>query len=90
MFTDHRPARGGSRNVSDFSRDGSYFRLKVDIPYLNGNLNIEDFIDWLTDIDKFFDYMEIPEEKRVRLVACRLKRVLLPGGRDYKLEGTMK
>ena len=36
-------------------------------------MNIEDFIDLLVDIDKFFNDMEVPEEKRVRLVACRLK-----------------
>ena len=54
MFADHRPATGGGRNASDSDRDGGDFRLKVDILYFNGNLNIEDFIDLLVDIDKFF------------------------------------
>ena len=73
VFADHRPTRGGGRNVYEFDRDGGDFRWKVDIPYFNGNLKIEDFIDWLADINKFFDYMEVPEEKRVRLVMCTLK-----------------
>ena len=73
MFADHRPTRGGSRNIRNFDRDASDFKLKVDILYFNDNLNIEDLIDWHADIDKYFNYMEIPEEKRVRLVACRLK-----------------
>ena len=47
--------------------------MKVDIPSFNGNLNIEDFIDWIAEVDKFFYYMVIPEDRRVRLVACRLK-----------------
>ena len=36
-------------------------------------MNIDDFIDWLADIDKFFDSIRAPKEKSVRLVACRLK-----------------
>ena len=73
VFADHKPTRGSGRQVLDFDRDGGDFRLKVDIPYFSGNLNIEDFINWIVDIDKFFDFMEVPEEKRVRLVACRRK-----------------
>ena len=73
LFGNHQPARGGGRYVRDYERDRGNFRFKVDIPYFHGNLNMEDFIEWLAEVDKFFDYMEVPEEKRVRLVACRLK-----------------
>ena len=44
VFANHRPTRGGDRNVRNFDRDGGDFRLMVDIPFFNGNLNIEDFI----------------------------------------------
>ena len=63
MFATHSLARGGCRKAHDFDRDGGDFRLKVDMLYFNGNLNIEDFIGWLTYIKKFFDYMEVSEEK---------------------------
>ena len=36
-------------------------------------MNIEDFLDWIADVDKFFNYIEVLEEKRIRLVVCRLK-----------------
>ena len=65
MFSDHRPVRGGGMNVHEFDREGGDLRLKVDISYFYNNLNIEDFIDWIADIDKFFDYMRVP--------ACRLR-----------------
>ena len=53
--------------------DGGNFRLKVNIPKFYGNYNIEEFLDWLDEVERFFNYMKIPEEQRVRLVACRLR-----------------
>ena len=45
----------------------------VDIPFFSGNLNIEGFMDWVADIDRFFYYIDVTEEKLVKLVACKLK-----------------
>ena len=74
MYADHKPTRSGGRRDHGYERDSNNFKLKVDILFFSScNLNIEDFIDWITDIDKFFDYMEVPEENRVKLVARRLK-----------------
>ena len=73
LYADQRLARGGGRREYGYERDSGDFKFKVDIPVFSGNLNIEDFIDWIAKIDKFFDYMEIPKEKKVKLVACRLK-----------------
>ncbi|KAK2661600.1 hypothetical protein Ddye_000174 [Dipteronia dyeriana] len=35
--------------------------------------NIEEFLDWLDEIESVFDYMEIPEDKKVKLIACGLR-----------------
>ncbi|KAI5664424.1 hypothetical protein M9H77_23747 [Catharanthus roseus] len=37
------------------------------------NSGIEDFVDWIAEIDHFFEYMDIPQEKKMKPVACRLK-----------------
>ena len=54
LYADHRPARGGGRCVHGYERDSGDFKLKVDIPFVSGNLNIGDFIDWVVKIDTFF------------------------------------
>jgi len=60
----------GQRNVG--GREPQTFRMKMDLPSFNGQLQIEGFLDWLTVVERFFDYMEIPEDKKVKLVAYRL------------------
>ena len=45
----------------------------MDFPTFDGSLHIEDFLDWIRTIQQFFDYMEIPEEKQVKIVADKLR-----------------
>ena len=73
-----------------YERNSGDFKLKVDIPFFSSNLNIEDFIDWIVEIDKLFDYMKVPEEKRVKLMACRLKGGASAGENLVSDEATVK
>lgn len=47
--------------------------MRVDLPTFNGQLHIKDFLDWTVEVERFFEYMDIPGECQVQLVACRLK-----------------
>jgi len=45
--------------------------MKMDLPSFNGQLQIEEFLDWLVLVERFFNYMDIPKDKKVKLVAYR-------------------
>lgn len=49
------------------------YRMKIEIPSFDGLFVIEDFLDWLAEVEKFFDYWETEEHMKVKLVAYRLK-----------------
>ena len=64
--------RGGRQWQPNYRGDDEY-KLKVDISNFSGDLNIVGFLDWLIEVDMFFDYTELPDDKKVKFVAYRLK-----------------
>ena len=45
---------------------------KVEIQKFEGQLDPEEFLDGLHTVVRVFEYQDIPEEKKVKLVALRL------------------
>ena len=48
-------------------------KTKMDIPVYEGNLNVEELLDWIRALDTYFDYEDIEEDKKVRHVVTKLK-----------------
>ena len=58
-----RMVRGEPRiqaNTNDF---------RVEVPEFQGKLDPEEFIDWLHTVQRVFEYKDIPDDKKVKLVA---------------------
>ena len=68
------PARDNGRDYQE-QRD---YRMKVELPSFNGNVSIEEYLDWVSKVEKFFDYIGRADDKLVCLVAYREEH--LPGG----------
>jgi hypothetical protein len=48
-------------------------REKTDIPMYEGNLDVEELLDWIIFMDKYFEYEDVDEEKKVRHAITELK-----------------
>ncbi|GJX80370.1 putative reverse transcriptase domain-containing protein [Tanacetum coccineum] len=49
-------------------------KMRVNIPKFDGDtLNPEGFIDWLVVVEEVFEFKEVPENKRVSLIATKLR-----------------
>jgi hypothetical protein len=48
-------------------------REKMEIPMYEGNLDVEELLDWIRALEKYFDYEDIEDEKKVKHVVTRLK-----------------
>ena len=52
---------------------GSISRPKPSFSTYDGNLSIEGLIDWIGELDRYFDYEDVEEDKKVKLAITRLK-----------------
>ena len=55
-------------------RGGNNLDFKVDIPEFEGHLDPDLFLDWLRTVERVFDFKDVPDEKKVKLVALKLRK----------------
>ena len=48
-------------------------RPKFDVPTYSGNLNPEELIDWINELEEYFEYEEIEDPDRVKFAKAKLK-----------------
>ncbi|GJW10481.1 hypothetical protein Tco_1576308 [Tanacetum coccineum] len=71
-YEDERDVKGmrfGHRGAANFD----YRQRAKDVLTFHGSMNVEDFLDWMSELDTFFKFYEIPMDNRVDLVVYKLK-----------------
>ncbi|GJU40919.1 reverse transcriptase domain-containing protein [Tanacetum coccineum] len=48
--------------------------LKIEIPEFTGKVHLNDFIDWLSTVERVVDVRDIPDKLKVKLVAIKLRQ----------------
>ena len=48
-------------------------KQKAEIPIYEGSLNVEELVDWISSLEKYFDYEEVDDKKKVKILVTRLK-----------------
>ena len=51
--------------------------FKVEIPEFEGEQDPDDFLEWLQTVERIFKFNEIPENKKIKLVAHKLRKYAL-------------
>jgi hypothetical protein len=46
---------------------------KIHIPMYEGTLDVEELLDWIQEMDKYFDYEDVDEENKLKHIATKLK-----------------
>jgi len=47
--------------------------MKTEILEFNGGMQAEEFLDWLANVEEIFDFKDVSEDRKVKLVATRLR-----------------
>ena len=50
------------------------YDIKADIPKFEPKMQPDDFINWLTTIERIFDFKDVPENRKVKIVAIKLRK----------------
>ncbi|EEF36882.1 conserved hypothetical protein [Ricinus communis] len=64
--------------------------MRTEIPEFHGSLQAEEFLDWLPTVEEILDFKGVREDKRVPLIATRLRGRAIAWWQQSKLSGWEK
>ena len=60
-------------SVNHSNDDGLKCHMINDFPEFSGQLHIKEFLDWLIEVESFFEDQNLSKRKQVKFVSCKLK-----------------
>ncbi|VFQ82894.1 unnamed protein product [Cuscuta campestris] len=70
--SDHEDDASTSSTNKAKTNDGSDF--KVDVPTFEGKNEPDEFLEWLETVERVFDFKEVSDEKKVKIVALKFRK----------------
>ncbi|VFQ89808.1 unnamed protein product [Cuscuta campestris] len=70
--SDHEDDASTSSTNKAKTNDGSDF--KVDVPTFEGKNDLDEFLEWLETVERVFDFKEVSDEKKVKIVALKFRK----------------
>lgn len=52
---------------------GDQYKVRVDLPMYDGNLNEQELLDWITAMDTYFESEDVPYDQMVKVTKTKLK-----------------
>ncbi|VFQ90422.1 unnamed protein product [Cuscuta campestris] len=69
-----RPEANSSNTTREENHERGATDFKVDIPTFEGKNGSDDFLEWLETVERVFDFKDVPEEKKVKIVALKFRK----------------
>ena len=71
LFAGHRRRR--EKPLVSYNSNIWESGFKSDIPEFKGCLQLEEFLDWVAAVEEILEFKEVPQDKRVSLVANKFR-----------------
>ncbi|VFQ73774.1 unnamed protein product [Cuscuta campestris] len=72
--SDDEEDASSSATIRTKAQDKSSSDFKVDIPIFEGKNDPDEFLEWLETVERVFDFKEVSDEKKVKLVALKFRK----------------
>ncbi|VFQ90312.1 unnamed protein product [Cuscuta campestris] len=67
------PEANSSYTTREENHERGATDFKVDIPTFEGRNDPDDFLEWLETVERVFDFNDVPEDKKVKIVALMFR-----------------